>query len=84
MIKLNEKYYLDNDPYNIILKEKKINKKGKNIGKETYKVIGYYSSVEWLYRAVIEKEILEDIGLLTNLEKIMELLNEITRKGESK
>ena len=50
MIKLNEQYYLASEPLNYTLKELKI---GKN-GKETYKTVGYYYSIDSLLRKLLE------------------------------
>lgn len=43
MLKINEKYYIDNDSCNYILLEKNIVKdeKSKNYGKEAYKNVAY-------------------------------------------
>ena len=81
MIKLTNKYYLDTDSYNYILIEKTIVQKedSKNYGKETFKNIAYYGNVESLYAGLIEREIKENVELLGNVEKIIEIKNEILR-----
>ncbi len=75
MLKINEKYYIDSDSCNYILLEKSIVKdeKSKNYGKEVYKNVAYYGNVKSLYKGLIEKEIKENIELLNNIEKIIEL-----------
>lgn len=82
MKKLNDKYYLDSDTYNLILCEKMIVKKGKNQGQEYYEPIGYYASIKDLYKAIIEKEIKSDLNLLDNIQKVVELINEIRSEDE--
>ena len=79
MIKLTNKYYLDTDSCNYILMEKSIVQKedSKNYGKETFKNIAYYGNIEGLYNGIIEKEIKENIEILNNIEKIIEIKNEL-------
>lgn len=79
MIKLTEKYYVDSDELNYILKEKRIiSKEGsKNIGKETYDNLGYYGSLKDLKRAIVEKEIKADLKLLENIDRIIKMIEEI-------
>lgn len=79
MIKITDKYYLDTDSCNYILIEKSIVQKedSKNYGKETFKNIAYYGTIENLYNGLIEKEIKENVELLNNIEKVIEIKNEI-------
>lgn len=79
MIKITDKYYLDTDSCNYILIEKSIVQKedSKNYGKETFKNIAYYGTIENLYNGLIEKEIKENVELLNNIEKVIEMKNEI-------
>lgn len=81
MLKINEKYYIDSDSCNYILLEKSIVKdeKSKNYGKEIYKNIAYYGNLNSLYNGLIEKEIKENIELLNNIEKIIELKKEMLK-----
>ena len=75
MLKINEKYYIDSDSCNYILLEKNVvqDEKSKNYGKEVYKNVAYYGNLKSLYNGLIEKEIKENIELLNNIEKIIEL-----------
>lgn len=79
MKKLNEKYYLDTDSLNYILLEKSIIQKedSNNYGKDTFKNVGYYGTLKHLKQSLIEKEIKEDIDLLNNIDKIIELIDNI-------
>lgn len=72
---INDKYFIETDRYNIILLEKKISKKGKNIGKEYFDNIGYFTNLESLYKSIIEKEIKDDFGLVSDIAKVVELIN---------
>lgn len=82
MKKLNDKYYLDSDNYNLILCEKKTAKKGKNQGQEYYEQIGFYGRIEDLYKAIVEREIKSDLDILDNIQKVVDLINEIRGKDE--
>ena len=79
MIILNENYRIRTDTYNYILEEKKIiqDEQSKNCGKERYSIIGYYGTLEALYKGIIEREIKADITLLNNIEKIIKLKEDI-------
>lgn len=81
MIKITDKYYLDTDSCNYILIERSIVKdeKSKNYGKEVFKNIAYFGSIENLYNGIIEREIKENVELLNNIEKVIELKEEILR-----
>lgn len=81
MLKITNRYYLDTDSCNYILMEKTIVQKedSKNYGKEVFKNIAYYGSVESLYKGIIEKEIKENIELLNNIEKIIEIKDELEK-----
>lgn len=73
MIQLNEDYALSADSMNIILHQRKVNqRKGtKGYGDEYYSVIGYYSSVESVLRALINKQIQLSISEQTTLESLV-------------
>lgn len=81
MIKITDKYFLDSDSCNYILLEKSIiqDEKSKNYGKESFKNIGYYGSVESLYNGIIEKEIKENLDFLNNIETVIAIKNEILK-----
>lgn len=82
MLKINEKYYIDSDSCNYVLLEKSIvqDEKSKNYGKEVYKNVAYYGNANSLYNGLIEKEIKENIELLNNIEKIIELKEKMLKE----
>ena len=73
MIQLNEDYALSADDMNILLHQRKVNQKEgtKNYGKEYYSVVGYYSSVESVLKALINKQIQLSISEQTTLESLV-------------
>ena len=73
MIQINEDYTLSADDMNITLHQRKVNQKEgtKNYGNEYYSVIGYYSSVEALLKALINKQIQLSISEQTTLESLV-------------
>ena len=73
MIQLNEDYALSADDMNILLHQRKVNQKEgtKNCGKEYYSVVGYYSSVESVLNALINKQIQLSISEQTTLESLV-------------
>ena len=73
IIKLSEDYGIGCDEMNIILYQRKVNQKEetKNFGKEYYSPIGYYSSVESVLRALINKQIQLSISEQTTLESLV-------------
>ena len=75
MEKINDKYYLGSNKYTFILFEKKISASGK----ETYKNIGYLSSLDAVYNAIIEKEIREDLSILQNIKVIKDMIEEVKK-----
>ena len=79
MIKITDRYYLDSDSLQYILVERKVvnKEKSKNYGKETFKNIAYFPTIESLKNYIIEKEIKANIELLNNIDKVIELKNEI-------
>lgn len=73
MEKINEKYYLGSNKNTFILYEKKMS----STGKESYKNVGYLTSLNAVYNALIEKEIKEDNALLNNIKEIKDLVQEL-------
>ena len=73
MIQLNEDYALSADSMNIILHHRKVNQRKctKGYGDEYYSVIGYYSSVETVLKALINKQIQLSISEQTTLESLV-------------
>lgn len=81
MLKINEKYYLDSDSLQYILIEKSVVQKedSENYGKETFKNVGYYGTLELLKQSLLEKEIKDNIELLNSIDKVIELKNELKK-----
>lgn len=79
MIKLTDEYYLDTDSCNYILMKKSIVQKedSKNYGSESFKNVAYYGTIESLYSGLIERKLKENIEILNNIEKIIEIKNEL-------
>lgn len=77
MLRIAKEYYLDSDSYNFTLYERKISQGEKNKGKEYFKVLGYYGSIKTLYEAIIQSEVSDDLGLIENMNKIINLMEEI-------
>lgn len=85
MIKINEKYYIDSDSLQYILIEKTTVQKedSKNYGKEIFKNIGYYGTLESLKKSLLEKEIKDNIKLLNNIDKVIEIKKELEKKNDN-
>ena len=73
MEKICENYYLGANKNNYILYERKVNDEGT----ENFKKIGYYTSLEALYNALMNKEIKDDLSGINNIKKIIDLINEL-------
>lgn len=73
MIQLNEDYALSADSMNILLHQRKVNQREgtKSYGDEYYSVIGYYSSIESVLKALINKQIQLSISEQTTLESLV-------------
>ena len=73
IIKLSEDYALSADSMNIILHQRKVNRKegSKNYGKEYYSPIGYYGSIDSVLRALINKQIQVNLAEQTSLESLI-------------
>lgn len=73
MIQLNDKYFIDFDTYNIILKEKKIVKEGKNKGQENFEAIGYFINFEHLTDMLVKQCYLnQDDDKITSLQEVID------------
>lgn len=74
MLEITEKYYLGSNKTTFILYEKKVSE---TTGKENYKKIGYFASLDRLYTSLLEKEIRDDIQIITNIKKISDMIHEL-------
>ena len=80
-IKVDEKYFIETDKLNYILKEKCIAKKS---GKEIYRTVGYYGSMTALAERYLEerqKAIMDDSTV--NLDEYVKLVEESNQKAVS-
>jgi len=73
MEKINDKYYLGSNKNNFILYEKKISESGK----ESFKNIGYLSTLDSVYNTIIEKEIRSDLEIINNIKQIIDMIKEL-------
>ena len=73
MFEITKNYYLGSNKTNFTLLEKKVSESGK----ETMKNLGYFSSLDQVYDALIKKEIKDNMELLNNLKEIVLLVNEL-------
>ena len=73
IIKLSEEYGIGSDEFNIILYQRKVNNKehSKNYGNEYYSAIGYYSSIEAVLRALINRQVQLNLSEQTTLESLV-------------
>ena len=73
IIKLGEDYCIGADEFNIILYQRKVNQREdtKNFGKEYYSPTGYYSSIDSVLRALINKQIQINLAEQTSLESLV-------------
>ena len=65
---IGDKYKIESEPMNIVLYKKHIVKKkgSKNIGEESWEVIGYYSTIQHVLIALVDLSNLPQQALHTN------------------
>jgi len=73
MERITDKYYLGSNKNTFILYERKISA----AGKETFKNVGYISSLETVYSKLIEKEVREDISIMKDINRLNNIVNEL-------
>jgi len=73
MERITDKYYLGSNKNTFILYERKISA----AGKETFKNVGYISSLETVYSKLIEKEVREDISIMQDINRLNNIVNEL-------
>ena len=81
-IKVDEKYFIETDELNYILKEKCTAKKS---GKEIYRTVGYYGGMTALAERYLEerqKAIMDDSTV--NLDEYVKLVEESNQKAVSR
>jgi len=72
MIKLTDKYILDSDKFNFIVKIK--TEKGK------YREVAYCGNLKQVKNWIMENEIKADLTLLENIDKVIEMSNTLDGK----
>lgn len=74
MEKITDKYYLGSNKNTYILYERKVSE---TTGKESFKNVGYLTTLEAVYTALLEREIKQDLSMLNNINKISEMIKEL-------
>jgi hypothetical protein len=72
MINIDDRFYIDTDPLNYILKVRRTKQKGKNEGQEAIIELGYYNTLDNALEGYIELKEKEAVseGMLTVQEAI--------------
>jgi hypothetical protein len=83
MVKITDKYYVDADSKNYVLKEKTTiqDEKSENFGKEVFKERGYFTSIESLLEGIIKYNTREFISKAEEKD-IKDLVQEIRKQTE--
>lgn len=87
MIKINEKYFIDADNNNFVLKEylgKRLNKKT-NEKEDAYEIWGYYNTIESTLNGLVKKELRkfiskQEINSLNDLQQKIDDLHKFIAK----
>lgn len=87
MIKINEKYFIDADNNNFVLKEylgKRLNKKT-NEKEDAYEIWGYYNTIESTLNGLVKKELRkfiskQEINNLNDLQQKIDNLHKFIAK----
>lgn len=78
-IKVTDKYYIDADRFQFIVLEKKKAEKGKNAGQEYLDPVAFCGNLFQLKNWIFNQEIRDNIELLDNISKCVELSNTIDK-----
>lgn len=83
MIKITERFYLDANANCYTLQEKTTvqDEQSKNFGKEIFKDLGYYVSIDNAIRGLLKTELREFVGK-EEINEINELLQQIKKQDE--
>jgi hypothetical protein len=83
MIKVTEKYYIHAEPKCYILKEKSIvqDESSENFGKERFKEIGYFTTIEEVIEGVLKLKLREFINKSVEGD-LKDIKNEIAKQTE--
>ena len=79
MIKITERFYIEADRFQFIVLEKKISKEGKNVGSVKYDPVAFCGNLFQLKNWIYNQEIRDNIDLLNNITKCVELSNTIDK-----
>lgn len=79
MIKINDRYYIDSDPYSIAVLERRVVEEGKNKGQEYFTAIAWCGNLIQLKEYLMFQSLKDNIELLNNIEKCIELSHTIDR-----
>jgi hypothetical protein len=87
MIKINEKYFIDADNNNFVLKEylgKRLNKKT-NEKEDAYEIWGYYNTIESALKGLVKRELRkfiskQEINSLNDLQQKIDDLHKFIAK----
>ena len=79
MIKITDRFYIDSDKFQFIVLERKIAKEGKNVGSVKYDPVAFCGNLFQLKNWIYNQEIRENIDLLNNMNKCVELSNTIDK-----
>ena len=79
MIKLTDRYYIDFDKYNIILKEKKITKSGKNKGEPRLEAQAFAPLFSQIADYMVQKEYMSDDSKeIQSLKDVQKRIDKLT------
>ena len=83
MVKVTDRFYINASTTCYTLQEKTIikDKKSKNYGKETFKDIGYYPTIDGCIRGLLKTTIREYVGK-KEVNTLKELLEEVKAQEE--
>ena len=70
MLKINDKYYLDSDRFQFIVREKYIGTDGKRKGEEVFKDVAFCGNLFQVKAWIMQNEIRSDLTLLENIEML--------------
>lgn len=75
MEKITDKYYLGSNKNTFILYERKVSESGK----ESFKNLGYLSSLDAVYKELLEKEIRDNLEILNNIKQVSDMIEELKK-----
>lgn len=81
---IDDRYFIETDKYNYILKEKYISQHKKSKGKEVVNIIGYYNNLECLVERYLEER-QKSVGdqLTVDLDGYVKLVDESNKMAVS-